>query len=151
MGGEIRSSMRILAIDYGSKRIGLAVCDEREIIASGLCVVEREKEPDPVTAVGRLAVLEGAGKILIGMPVRADGSPGTLAHEIVRFAEALEALTGLRVERVDESYSSVQAHERLRERGWKRKKHKRHVDRMAACCILQSYLDHKGACLEGNA
>ncbi len=133
--------MRILGIDYGRRRIGIAVSDETELLARGIETLDRGQVRDPLARICDLSAELEAGRIIMGMPQRHGGEEAELAAEIDAFAAALRARLGLEVLLVDESYSSESAHAALHLRGMKRKKHKAHVDRMAACLILQSYLD----------
>lgn len=142
-GPRPRYDLRILGIDYGRRRIGIAVSDETELLARGIETLDRDKIQDPLARIRDLAAELEAGKIVVGMPHRHGGEPAELTAEIEAFAAALRTRLGLEVLLVDESYSSESAHVALHMRGIKRKKHKGHVDRMAACLILQSYLDSK--------
>ena len=135
--------MRILSVDYGRRRIGLARCDETEIIASGLDVIDRNKEKDIVLKICELINENEIGKVIVGYPYKNDGSKGELTGEIDSFISKLKEKAKIEIETVDEAYSSVAAHEFLHLRGMKRKKHKSQVDRIAACQILQTYLNKK--------
>ncbi len=135
--------MRILGIDYGRRRIGIAVSDETQTLARGIETLDRERTPDPVSRIRALSLELGVERIVVGHPQRHGGEAGELAPEIEAFAAALRARLDMEVELTDEAYSSDSAHKSLAQRGLKRKKHRPHVDRIAACLILQSYLDSR--------
>ncbi len=84
--------MRYLAIDYGKKRVGLAICDESETIASPLAVIEGRV--DVFVAIGKVVRAEGVGAVVVGLPLNMDGSSGPQAKLVERFAERLAKATG---------------------------------------------------------
>ena len=135
--------MRIIAIDYGRKRIGLAVSDETATIASGIGVIDRNRENEPLKVIAEHIGSYGVEKVIIGYPLRQNGERGELADEVDRFAAELELLGKISVQKVDEAFTSEMAAETLSRQGMRKKKHRRHIDRVAACHILQSYLDGK--------
>jgi putative Holliday junction resolvase len=135
--------MKILSIDYGRRRIGLAVSDETETLASGLDVLDRKKEKNIILKIKDCCLENSVETVIIGYPYRQNGEKGELCGEIDSFVREIEQCTSLGVITVDEAYSTLTAHELLFARGKKRKKHKQVVDRVAACQILQNYLDEK--------
>jgi putative Holliday junction resolvase len=135
--------MRILGIDYGEKRIGLAVSDELEITARGISVIERQSKKADLEAIGRALSESGAGAIVVGYPLRLDGSAGIQCEKVDRFIAALEEAFPLPVLAWDETLSTKEAEELMREAGVKRKKKRGMVDRIAAALILQDYLNRK--------
>ncbi len=135
--------MRILGIDYGEKRIGLAVSDEMEITARGIAVVERKSKKADLDAIARTLSESGAGAIVVGYPLRLDGSAGIQCEKVDRFIAALEEAFTIPVLAWDETLSTKEAEELMREAGVKRKKKRGMVDRIAAALILQDYLNKK--------
>ncbi|MBM2840827.1 MAG: Holliday junction resolvase YqgF [Bacteroidetes bacterium] len=133
---------RILAIDYGSKRVGVAVSDPLRVIAQGVTTLDNDERLLPT--LGVMIREQEATCILVGMPYSADGGKGPKALEVEQFIERLRKASDVRIDTWDESYSSVNAHRVFVEIGMKRKKRheKRRVDEMAARLMLQEYLDH---------
>jgi putative Holliday junction resolvase len=135
--------MRLMGIDYGDKRIGIALSDETGILASGVETI-RWNGRDPDYAVNRIAVLaaaRGVTEIVIGMPRRTDGRPGASAEKAEMFAVALEERTELSVTRRDERYTTVIASRMMREAGRTQKDRNAIIDQIAAVVILQEVLD----------
>lgn len=134
---------RILAIDYGSKRVGVAVSDPLRVIAQGVTTLDNDEELLP--KLGALIREQEATCIVVGMPYSADGGKGTKALEVEQFIGRLRKASDVRIDTWDESYSSVNAHRVFVETGMKRKKRqeKRRADEMAARLMLQEYLDHQ--------
>lgn len=128
--------MRILGVDYGQKRIGLAISDETGTIAQPL---------GPITGglsqLLRVARQRGVGKIVVGMPRRLDGTASAQTERTRAFIEALRQATALPVESWDERLTSVQAERALIEADVSRKARKQKIDKLAAQIMLQSYLD----------
>ncbi|NLN46176.1 MAG: Holliday junction resolvase RuvX [Clostridiaceae bacterium] len=135
--------MRIMGIDYGDKRIGIALSDETGILASGVETI-RWNGRDPDYAIRRicgLAAERGVTEIVIGMPRRTDGRPGASADKAESLAAALEVETGLLVTRRDERYTTVIASRMMREAGRTQKDRNEIIDQIAAVVILQEVLD----------
>lgn len=132
---------RILAVDYGRRRVGLAVSDPLGISAQGLETVEVRSSKGAAAAVAQVAGAQDAGEIVVGLPLNMDGSAGPMAAEAEAFAAEVERRTGLPVRRWDERLTSVAAHRTMREMGVRTKGRKETVDRMSAVLILQGYLD----------
>jgi putative Holliday junction resolvase len=132
---------RILAVDYGKKRVGLALSDPTRTLASGLpTLVRRPKQPLP-EAIRRLVEEHDVSHVLVGLPLGPDGASGQAAREVERFAAALRERLSVPVTLVDERYSTVRAYELLRERGTRAKAAKGQVDRVSAALLLQDWLD----------
>ncbi len=143
-------AQRILALDLGGRRIGLAVSDESGRIARGLRTLYRTSKRQALAAVARLAAELGVGLILVGHPLRLSGEEGEEALRARRFAEELARLTGLPVELLDERFTTVQARRVLRECGLRlRKQAEPVVDRVAAVLLLEAYLDARAAGRKG--
>ncbi|HHV78991.1 MAG TPA: Holliday junction resolvase RuvX [Firmicutes bacterium] len=134
--------MKALGVDYGLSRIGLAVSDESARVACPIGVVTpRTRDPREVAALlGNIARERGVALIVIGFPRNMDGTPGSLGGEIVELARALES-EGFPVELWDERLSTVEAERALIEGNLSRQKRRRVIDKVAACLILQGYLD----------
>lgn len=132
---------RILAIDYGEKRTGLAVTDPLRLIASGLATVPTTELEDYLQAY---LALEPVETIVIGEPFHADGNPTALTPRVHRLGQRLKQLfPQVRVVFQDEAFTSTAAREAIRQSGAKRKKRrdKALVDKIAAAIILQEYLE----------
>ena len=136
--------MRILGIDYGSKRIGVAVCDELGLTAQGLATIVRKDRERDMEALAVYVREYHVEKIVIGYPVMLDGTEGIQCEKVNRFADVLESKFPLPVIKWDESLSTKEAERVLIEANMSRKKRKRVVDKLAAVIILQGYLDYLG-------
>jgi putative Holliday junction resolvase len=133
--------MRILGLDYGSRRIGVALCDELGMTAQGIATIARKNREADLGAIANLVRRHGVERIVVGYPLRLNGSEGIQCEKINRFIRRLETLFSLPIIRWDETLSTKEAEELLRERGMRREKRKEVVDRVAASLILQGYLD----------
>lgn len=135
---------RILAIDHGTVRIGLAISDEMEIIASPLKTIDANHEPE--RAIARVVREKHIGKIVIGMPFHMNGDKGGAAERVEKFATSLgkELRHEVPIEFVDERLSSVEAEASLSRAGITGK-HERNqlVDQLAAVVILQEHLNQQ--------
>ena len=132
-------SGRILGIDHGDARIGVALSDPTAMLASPLCVIANTK-----TALDEIEALvreHGVVRIVVGLPRNMNGSYGPAADKVRAFIDTLRERTGLPVFEWDERLSTVSAHNALREAGLDGKKRKGVVDKVAAQIILQNYLD----------
>lgn len=142
--------MRILAIDFGEARIGLALSDPSGTIASPHGHLAEKDKGRQIRRVAEIAAEVGADSVLVGIPYMLDGSVGRMAEMAEKFAAKLESVIAQPVVRWDERFTSVQADEVLGALGRPRgKKGKRGGDRgrrdaMAACMLLRDYLDHLG-------
>ncbi len=136
-----RAKGRILGIDFGEKRVGVAVSDGLLLTAQGVGIIENRgprKLPEEVAAI---AERYGAGVIVVGLPKNMDGSLGRKAEEAERFAERLREACGLEVVMWDERLSTVRAERGMLEGDLSRAKRRRLRDKVAAQLILQGYLD----------
>jgi putative holliday junction resolvase len=138
---ELSVSVRILALDVGKRRIGVAISDGLGLTAQGLDTIERTRSREDYAVISRLASEKGAGMILIGNPVNMSGLEGRQAEWVRHFAEGLEARCGLPIRLWDERLTSVEAGRVLRQSGVSIEKRARAVDRLSAVILLQSYLD----------
>ncbi len=132
---------RILALDLGKKRIGLAVSDPLRITAQGLPNIERVNKRTDLAALDALARERDVGLFLMGNPINMGGKEGRQSGWVREFAAALESHTHLPVEFWDERLTSVEANRVLRQSGVSIAKRAAAVDRLSAVILLQSYLD----------
>lgn len=137
--------MRILGIDPGEKRIGIAVSDPTGTLARPLQVIEHTNRQSDADAVAALALAEEVERIVIGMATDIEGKPNFSGRKAKRLAAAIRTKTDIRVEMWDESYSTRDAQRTRVTLGLKRNTDNQHLDDRAAAIILQSYLDaHAG-------
>ncbi len=136
---------RILGVDYGRKRVGIALSDPMNIIARGLTVLENGRTLIP--KICGIAGREGVREIVVGLPLTLRGERGGMATEVEGFIERLRAACGLPVVAFDERHTSASALTSMIEMGVPRKKRsaKGAVDRVASAIILQAYLDELGS------
>jgi putative Holliday junction resolvase len=132
---------RILALDLGKKRIGLAVSDPLGITAQGLPNIQRTNKRADLDALGEIAREREVGLVLLGNPINMGGAEGRQSNWVREFAGAVESRLGLPVKFWDERLTSVQAGRVLRESGISIEKRAAAVDRLSAVILLQSYLD----------
>ncbi|HEV2444294.1 MAG TPA: Holliday junction resolvase RuvX [Candidatus Sulfopaludibacter sp.] len=137
----IPSHRRILALDLGKKRIGLAISDPLGITAQGLPNLNRTNKRADLAALEHLAREREVGSFLMGNPIHMSGAEGRQSGWVREFAEALQARTGLPVKFWDERLTSVEAGRVLRSSGISIEKRAAAVDRLSAVILLQSYLD----------
>ncbi len=137
------SATRILCLDVGDKRIGVALSDPLGILASPLTIIERRDEAVDIASIAGLVATHRAARVVVGLPVSLSGKISQQAEKVKAFADSLSA--GIPVPLVfrDESLSTVTAQELLRQAGRKRKDRPKHDDAAAACVILQGYLDEE--------
>ncbi len=136
---------RILALDVGSKRIGVAVSDPLRITAQGLDTIQRQNKRRDLEALQRLLDQYGVQEIVVGLPLRLSGAEGAQSEKMRRFASDLAARFGITVHLWDERWTSTEANRLLRQANLSIQKRGQAVDRMAAVLILQSWLDaHPG-------
>ena len=135
--------MRILAVDPGSKRIGLALSDPTETIAQALATVPAEPLESLPARVAAAARTHAAERLIVGLPIRLDGTQGPEAAAARRLADAIRRESGLPVELVDERLTTAAAERALIAGGVKREQRRQGIDRVAATMLLQSHLDHR--------
>ena len=133
--------MRILALDHGSKRIGVAVSDELKMIAQPLEFISAEPFADFLTRLNQLLSEKQVELILVGMPRNMNGSYGPAALKVEEFVAALRRSMTVPIKTWDERLTSAQADRYLIEGNVRRDKRKQKVDQTAAAILLQSYLD----------
>jgi putative holliday junction resolvase len=135
--------MRIMAVDHGEKRIGLALSDPTATIASPLKVIEHVSRLMDAAQVANLAQENEAGLIVIGQSFDEEGRPNLAGRRAAKFAQALKEQTVIPIVLWDESFSTQDARAARIELGVPRKKRGGHQDALAAVVILQSYLENK--------
>ena len=133
--------MRVLAVDHGEKRIGLAISDETATIANPLKVVEHVSRVIDAAQVADLAAQNNVALIVIGQSFDDDGNPNPAGRRAGRFADELKNQTSIPIELWDESFSTQDARAARIQLGVSRKKRAGHQDVFAAVVILQSYLE----------
>lgn len=132
---------RVLGIDHGDARVGLAVSDELGMLAHALETVEVKKTPDLVGYVAKIATEKDVRHIVIGNPKNMDGTSGTAAQKVKEFAEKLRTQVTCPVTLWDERLTSVAAQKALHQAGRNVKQSREVIDQVAAQMILQSWLD----------
>lgn len=134
---------RLLALDVGAKRIGLAVSDPLGITAQGLETLHRKNKRTDLEKLALVIRDYNVAEIVVGYPLRMSGSASAQTGHVEAFAQEMEKKFGLPVHRWDERLTSVQAGRVLRESNISIEKRAKAVDRLAAVLILQSFLDHR--------
>lgn len=132
--------MRIMAIDYGDQRTGLAVSDLLGMLCGEAWTVTEWNPERLADQISREAASRDVGTLVLGLPKNMDGSEGPRAEKSRQFKALLEAVCGLPVVLWDERRSSIEAHAILHASGKKEKKHRKNVDAVAASLILEGYL-----------
>lgn len=135
------ANSRILALDLGKRRIGMAISDPLGVTAQGLPNLERTTKRADLAEIARRAAQFGADLILIGNPLNMSGTEGRQSRWVHEFADDLAGRCGLVVRLWDERLTTVQASRVLRESGISIEKRAKAVDRLSAVILLQSYLD----------
>ena len=135
--------MRVLAVDPGTKRVGVAISDPTGTIAQALTTVPAEPRNTLVARLAQIATDQEATRIVVGLPRRLDGSYGPEAKNARELADELRKASSLPVEMVDERMTTVAAERSLVATGMRRAKRRLTVDRVAATLLLQSHLDRK--------
>lgn len=135
------STMRILGIDYGEKRIGMAVSDPLGITAQGLPTIERTNIQDDLQKILNVVREKEVGEIVVGLPKNMNNSLGEKAQAVLNFVALLKKDINIPINVIDERLSTVRANRAMLEGDLSRKKRKSRVDMIAAQLILQGYLD----------
>ena len=140
--------MRIMGLDFGSKTVGVAISDPLLITAQGVEIIRREKPGKlrkTLARIDELITSYQADKIVLGYPKNMNNTEGVRVELTKEFQDKLERRTGLPVYLWDERLTTVAADKAMMEAGIRREERKEHVDRIAACFILQGYLDKRAA------
>jgi putative Holliday junction resolvase len=136
--------LRILAIDLGEKRIGLAISDALGITAQGLPTIQVKNEHEICPKIMEIIKEKNVDRIVFGLPKNMNGTLGPQAKKAEKYAQKLRQLSNLPVDFEDERLSTVRAEQVLLEADTSRAKRKKVIDKLAAVIILQSYLARKG-------
>ena len=132
--------MRVMAIDYGDRRIGIAVSDALGVLCGEAFTLSEWNMERAAQRIAEEAAARGVGTLVLGLPKNMDGSEGPRAEKSREFASLLEAAAGLPCVLWDERRSSVEAHAILHANGRKMKQHRKTVDAVAASLLLEGYL-----------
>ena len=141
----ILAAVRTLALDVGAVRIGVALSDETGTLASGLVTLRAVGPRKDAQAVAALVRGHGVGEVVVGLPLRLDGTVGSRAEEVLAFVERLRRALRVPVVTRDERLTSVAAGERLADAGVRRRDRRARIDQAAAALILQEHLDSRRA------
>lgn len=133
--------MRILGLDHGTRRIGVALSDEMRLIAQPLEYIPSEPFAEFVERLGKILREQNVELVVIGLPRNMDGSYGPAAEKVREFVQALAAKINVPIKLWDERLTTVQAQRVLIQGGTRRQQRKQKVDQIAAAILLQSYLD----------
>ena len=133
--------MRILGLDVGDRRIGVALSDPLGLTAQWLTVIERRNVAADVEAVGTLVQQHKVGAVIVGLPLMLSGAQGSQAKKVQGFVEALRRRVPAPIHLIDERMTTVQGERALVETGASRRKRKQVIDQVAAQLILQQFLD----------
>jgi putative holliday junction resolvase len=139
------SRISALGLDVGTKRIGIAGCDGTGLIATGLTTLERRSFQQDVEQFRDLVQQRQVQVLVVGLPYTMDGSIGSQAKQVQKFAARLSQALGLPIEYIDERLTSVQAEQLLHAERRSPSRHKGVIDRKAAAIILQQWLDERRA------
>jgi len=136
--------MRILGIDIGDKRIGLAMCDPDQILASPLTTIIKTSDKQAFDEIKGIIEKNRISQVVIGIPLSLSGQESLQTAKTREFAAGLESVAGIKAEYVDERLSSGEARRLLDASGSKKKRQKGDIDSAAAAILLQAYIDsHK--------
>jgi len=133
--------MRVLALDVGDKRVGVAISDLTQFLARTLKVIQRDPHQEDFAAVARLVEEYEVERVVVGYPRSLDGTVGKQAEKVERYAVGLAKALTVPVVLWDERFSTVSAERLMREAGLRGKKKRERIDAVAAAVILQDYLD----------
>lgn len=136
---------RILAVDYGARKVGLAVSDELRLTAQGLPTYRRGNKKADFDYLRRMIRQYGVSEIVVGLPLRMSGEEGIQAEKVRAFAEELRSRFKLPVHLFDERLTSVEANRVLRETEMSIQRRAEVVDQLAAVLILQAYMEYRRA------
>ncbi len=135
--------MRIMAIDYGDARTGVAISDATGLLAGFTTVIHSRKSEQVLEELAALIAAHGADELVMGFPRNMDGTEGPRAELYRDFAARLAERTGMEVHLWDERRTTIEAHQILHASGKKMKNHKKNVDAVAATLILEGYLSRR--------
>jgi putative holliday junction resolvase len=134
---------RIIGLDLGQKRIGVAVSDETKTISTAIDTLSVSSIKNSVKKIKEISVAYGADEIVIGLPLNMNGSKGPQADKVLAFANKLRESVSCKISTFDERLTTAQGEAILVSADMSRKKRKQNIDRLAAQIILQTYLDYR--------
>ncbi|MDR0330173.1 MAG: Holliday junction resolvase RuvX [Chitinispirillales bacterium] len=134
--------MKLMGIDYGRRRIGIAVSDAEGLLARGLGVVDRKASPNYIGELTRIIAEEKPSVLVFGLPLGGDDEETAISKEVREFAAIVTERVALPVRFIDESFTSKKAAELMMHRKKKARRDKSLSDRIAACLILQEYINN---------
>lgn len=135
--------MRIMGLDYGTKRIGVAMSDELLLTAQGSKTIFNTSAAESISAIAKLVAENGVIEVVVGLPISMNGTHSQKTKEVIEFAENLAKSLSVPVKTLDERLTTAQAERALLEADMSRGKRKRLNDMVAAQLILQGYLDFR--------
>ena len=131
----------LLGLDIGDTRIGVAISDELGVAAHPLCTLTRKNRQVDLIVISDLVSIHEVERVIIGLPISLDGSLGTQAEKVQKFAKRLEHVIDVPIEFQDERFTTAEAEEILRELGKDAREQKELIDEVAAVLILKDYLN----------
>jgi putative Holliday junction resolvase len=138
-----QSAPRILAVDYGRRRIGLAVSDELGLTAQPLAILVRRNRQDDLKRLREICRSNSVGHIVVGYPLHITGEASEMAAEAAQFAARLAKALGIETELVDERLTSWEARQTVAETATRRRGQRSQIDDVAAAVLLREYLEHR--------
>lgn len=135
--------MKIIAVDFGDSRTGIAMCDKTEMLASPLCVIHEKDFDECVKKTSEIIKENKADIVVVGYPKNMNNTVGERAEKCTLFSEKVKEITGVAVELWDERCTTVSAHNYLNTTNTRGKKRKAVVDAVAATIILESYMGYR--------
>jgi putative Holliday junction resolvase len=139
------SAGRFLGVDFGTRRIGLAISDEAGVLAFPAGTLQRRGLARDLAALRELVTERGVVGIVVGLPLHLSGRRGPEAEAAERFAQELAAATGVPVELLDERWTTLEAQRALRDTGARRARRREAVDSVAAAILLRAWLERRAA------
>ena len=139
----IMKNMRVMALDVGDKKIGVAISDELLLTAQGRPTLRRKNLRSDLEILRRLVMENDVQEIVIGQPLHMDGTPSAQSGRVARFSEELRRVLSLPIVFWDERLTSFEAEQHLEQMGMNWRERRKHVDKIAAMIILQNYLDSR--------
>lgn len=140
-GSVLPTGGRVMALDLGEKRIGVALSDESRMIARSFSVLKRSSRLMDFERIGRIIDEQGVSLLIVGLPSLPSGGEGKMAAWVRDYAADLSKYVDVEIRLWDESFSTADAEASLRERGVRASRHRGQIDAIAAAFILQSFLD----------
>jgi len=136
--------VRTLALDYGERRVGVAISDPTGVVAQPLeTIVTPRGEADALTRIAELVTTREVGQIVLGLPLHMNGREGPEVARVRAFGARVQKLTGVPVDYLDERWTSLEAERALDESGMSRKKQRGKVDPIAASLLLRTWLERR--------